>query len=294
MSVALIDDARLAPHGTGAAGEPDRARRVRNLGEAVCGIDRGKPAGHHRGSGEAAHACASQARSEHVFDASRRHHMPVLQHHDARGEPRHLIDGMGHIDDRNMQFVAKRLDERQDLELALGVERGERLVHQQDLGRSEQRPADGHPLPFAAREPRRLALEQMLDAERLDHPAEGNLPRGLRREPAAEQEISPDAEMREELGVLENEPDPAAIGRHEDRGLRVHQHAAVEHDGAAIRPRQPSDQIDGHRLARAGPAEQGGDARVILEGDVEIEGAEFQRNVNADHAEPAIPVLIKT
>ena len=118
--------------------------------------------------------------------------------------------------------------------------------------------------------------------------------RGLRREPAAEQEISPDAEMREELGVLENEPDPAAIGWHEDRGLGVHQHAAVEHDGAAIRPRQPRDQIDGHRLARAGPAEQGGDARVILEGDVEIEGAEFQRNVNADHAEPAIPVLIKT
>ena len=96
--------------------------------------------------------------------------------------------------------------------------------------------------------------------------------------------------MREELGVLENEPNPAAIGWHEDRGCRVDQHAAVEHDGAAIRPRQASDQIDGHRLARAGLAEQGGDARVILEGDVEIEGAEFQRNVNADHAEPPIPV----
>ena len=100
--------------------------------------------------------------------------------------------------------------------------------------------------------------------------------------------------MREQLGVLEHEPDPAAIGWHEDRGRGVHQHAAVEHDGTAIRPGEPCDQIDGHRLARAGPAEQGGDARVILEGDVEIEGAEFQRNVNADHAEPAIPVLIKT
>ena len=38
-----------------------------------------------------------QARPEHVFDASRRQHMPVLQHHDARGEPRHLIDGMRHV-----------------------------------------------------------------------------------------------------------------------------------------------------------------------------------------------------
>ena len=94
--------------------------------------------------------------------------------------------------------------------------------------------------------------------------------------------------MREELGILEYEPDPAAIGWHEDRGLGIHQHASVEHDGTAIRTRQPCDQIDGHRLARAGPAEQGGDARAILEGDVEIEGADLQRNFNADHAKQTI------
>ena len=57
--------------------------RVFDLGEAVCGIDRGKPAGHHGGPGEAAHAGASQARPEHVFDASCNNHMPALQHHDA-------------------------------------------------------------------------------------------------------------------------------------------------------------------------------------------------------------------
>ena len=125
-----------------------------------------------------------------VFDAACRHHTPVLQHHDARGKPRDLIDGMRHIHDRDAQLVAQRFDERQDLELALGVERSERLVHQQDLRRGEEGAADGHPLLFPAREPRRLALEQMLDAERLDHPVEGNLPRGLRREPAAEQQIS--------------------------------------------------------------------------------------------------------
>lgn len=91
----------------------------------------------------------------------------------------------------------------------------------------------------------------MFDAERLDHSTERNLACGLRREPAPEQEISPHAEMREELGVLKHEPDPAAIGGHEDRSLSVYQHAAVEHDRAAIRPRQTRDQIDRHRLARA-------------------------------------------
>ena len=58
------DDARLAADRAGAAGEPDRARRVRDLGEVVCGIDRGKPAGHHRRPGEAAQPGAAQAGSK--------------------------------------------------------------------------------------------------------------------------------------------------------------------------------------------------------------------------------------
>ena len=104
----------------------------------------------------------------------------------------------------------------------------------------------------------------------------------------AEQQVLPDAEMREELGILEHEPDPAPIGRHEDRSFGIHQHAPVKHDRAAIGTGKPRDQIDRHRFARTGPAEQGGDARAVLEGDIEIEGADLQRNVHADHAKQTI------
>ena len=158
---------------------------------------------------------------------------------------------MRHVHDGDAQIVAERLDQGQDFELALGVERGEGLIHQQNLGRGEQRPAHGHALLFAAGKARRLALEQMPDPQRLDHLGKRNACCSLRRKPASEQKILPDAEMREELGILEHEPNPAPIGRHENVSFGIHQDAAIEHDGAAIRPLEASDQIDGHRLARA-------------------------------------------
>jgi len=68
--------------------------------------------------------------------------------------------------------------------------------------------------------------------------------------------------------------------RHEDARLGVHQGAAVEHDAAAIGPHQPCDQVDGGRLARPRPAEQSGNAFVVLEFDIEIECAELQSCVH--------------
>jgi hypothetical protein len=49
----LDDDACLAADGPGPPGKPDRPGGVRNLGEAIGGVDRGKPAGDHRRLGEA-------------------------------------------------------------------------------------------------------------------------------------------------------------------------------------------------------------------------------------------------
>ena len=86
--------------------------------------------------------------------------------------------------------------------------------------------------------------------------------------------------MREELGILEHEPDPAPIGRNEDVSFGIHQDTAIEHDRSAIGSLKARDQIDGHRFARTRAAEQSGDAGAVLEGDVEIEGAELQRNVH--------------
>ena len=192
MSVALMTTRASRPTGP--------ARPVSQIVPAGCEISvrpysastRGKPPGDDGGSGEAADA---GPRSGPVQTRPRRSPIATtcpFSSTTTREASRATSSTAWDTYTIGMrEFVAERFDQRQDLELALGVERGERLVHQQDLRRGKQRPADRHPLPFAARQPRRLALEQMLDAERLDHAVEGDLPRGLRREPAAEQEISP-------------------------------------------------------------------------------------------------------
>ena len=187
-----------------------------------------------------------------------------------------------------MRSSPELLDQRQDFKRPLLIERRQRFVHQEDLRRGKQRPAERHPLLLPSRESRRLARQQRADAKRLDHGFEGNPPFRARREPSPEQQILPDAEMREKLAVLEHEPDASPIFRHIHPRLDVDQCAFVEHDASSIGSRQPGDQIDGGRLARPRPAEQGGDAVVVLEGNIEIEIAEPESGVDADHASKAM------
>ena len=119
---------------------------------------------------------------------------PPREHDDPVGQPHRLVDVVGHVEDR----LARPLPDRQQLllhELArLGVERRERLVHQQHGRVDGERPRDADALPHAARElVRVLALEAaqpgQLDEAAGDRagarPAAGRPPRGrTRRWPA--------------------------------------------------------------------------------------------------------------
>ena len=69
----------------------------------------------------------------------------------------------------NGRSVAETFEIRQDLVLARIVEGRKRLIHEQQLGRGQQRPANGHALLLAAREKARTTAEQMSDTEQLDH-----------------------------------------------------------------------------------------------------------------------------
>ena len=75
---------------------------------------------------------------------------------------------MGDIEDRHAELVAQPLDQRQDLELARHVERGERLVHQEQARPRQERAADGDALALAARQRAGPAVEQTADAEHRD------------------------------------------------------------------------------------------------------------------------------
>ena len=71
---------------------------------------------------------------------------------------------VGHVDERGVDPLAQLDDLRPHLVAQLGVQVGERLVHQQDLGLPHDGPANGHPLALAAGEGLGLAVQILRDA----------------------------------------------------------------------------------------------------------------------------------
>src|SRR3546814_6348823 len=76
---------------------------------------------------------------------------PVRHQHQGVGEAHDLLHGMRDVDDRQIELALELLDERQNLLLARLVERGQGLVHQQQAGVRQQRPAQGDALLLATR-----------------------------------------------------------------------------------------------------------------------------------------------
>ena len=163
------------------------------------------------------------------------------------------------------------------------VERGERLVEQQQARPHQQRAADRDALAFAARQLAGPALEQMADVEQLDHMRERRRIGRVAAHPAAVVEIVLHAEMRKQPAFLEHIADAAAPGRHVDARRVVEQHLVVEHDAAAVRPQQAGDHVDDARLAGARRAEQDGGAAFAGELRRHREIAELFFDVDRQH-----------
>ena len=118
-----------------------------------------------------------------------------------------------HVDDRGLQVLVEALDLGAHLHAQLGVEVGERLVHQEDRGVAHQRAAESHTLLLAARELARLALEQVRHVEHLrrfpDLPVD-LVPRQLAHL-QREGEVLVDRLLRIERVVLEHHRDVAVL-----------------------------------------------------------------------------------
>ena len=84
------------------------------------------------------------------------HQMALLDDADARRHGHGLDLVMGHIEDGGAHVLLDALQLEAKLGAQLGVEGGQRLVHQEDGRPAHQGPADGHPLHLAAGKPRRL------------------------------------------------------------------------------------------------------------------------------------------
>src|SRR5579885_1720937 len=120
---------------------------------------------------------------------SRRRDTPILDPHDAGGDARDLGRIVADINHRQLRIVAQPLEVRKDLRLARGVERGERLVEQQQPRPHQERAADRDALTLAAGELARPTVEQMADVAQIYGVREGFRIGGKPAHPAAVIEI---------------------------------------------------------------------------------------------------------
>jgi hypothetical protein len=112
---------------------------------------------------------------------------------------------VGYVDRRGADAVVELGDLRPHLHPELGVEVGEGLVHEEGLRLPDDGPPERHPLPLAAGEGLRLAVEEVLDGE----DARGLIHTGVEREA----HVLPDVHVRVERVVLEDHSDIALAGR---------------------------------------------------------------------------------
>ncbi len=125
----------------------------------------------------------------------------------AEGHRLHLV--VRDVDGGGPQALVQTSELRPHLHPKLGVQVGERLVHQEGDGFADHRPAHRHALALTARERRRLPLEQVLDREHLRH-LSGLPPALVLRHPAelqAERDVLLDRHVRIQGVVLEHHRD---------------------------------------------------------------------------------------
>ncbi len=87
-------------------------------------------------------------------------HAAAIEQHQVRGEAQHLLELVAHVHHGDRQPIAQRLEVGQHLLAARGVERGERLIEQQQTRLRQQRAPERHALALAAGELARPPPEQ--------------------------------------------------------------------------------------------------------------------------------------
>src|SRR5262249_903960 len=172
----------------------------------------------------------------------------------------------------------------------LGVEVGQRLIHEVCLRLTHDRAAHGDPLPLTARQRGRLAVEVLLDAEHpggLAYPAL-DLVFGRLALLEAEREVLLHRHMRVERVVLEHHRDVSVFGR------QIVHHPAADGDVPESDLRQASDAPQGGGLATYRGADEHHELRVVdVQGEVinrfDTAGVDLGDLVKNDLGHPRTP-----
>ena len=128
---------------------------------------------------------------------------PVDDHADLVGERRGVLEVVRDEQDRDVEAGEQLVELRADRGLRVRVERGERLVEEQDLRVARERPRERDTLALAAGELMRPGALEVGDPEPLEVLVRRVLARVL--------DVLPHGHVREEGVLLEDEPDPPAL-----------------------------------------------------------------------------------
>src|SRR5690606_32705009 len=205
------------------------------------------------------------------------HHYPVAERH-------RLGLVMGDVDSGGAELLLQPRHLGTHLYPQLGIQVGQRLVHEECLGIADNRPPHGHPLALPAGEVRRPAVQQRLQ---LQHPGglaylPVDLPLVHLRQAQREGHILVHRHVRVQRVGLEHHRDVAVLGR-----LVVHP-LATDVQVADTDVLQAGDHVQGGGFAAAGRTHQDHELAIL---DVEVhvgDGDGTVRELLADVVEPDV------
>ncbi|OPZ51435.1 MAG: hypothetical protein BWY91_02682 [bacterium ADurb.BinA028] len=159
---------------------------------------------------------------------------------------------VGDVDRGDAEAALQRRDLGAGLHAQLGVEVGQRLVHEEDLGGADDGAAHGNTLTLTTGEGLRLALEVGLQVEDLGglEDALGDLVLGDAGDLQGEAHVVGDRHVRVERVVLEDHGDVAVLGG------QVGDVAVTDEDLAAVDLFEAGEHAQGGGLATSGGADE--------------------------------------
>ena len=160
-----------------------------------------------------------------------------------------LVPVMGDVHGGDVQVGEHVLQEGPHLLTGWLVQRGQRLIEQEQAWPDGQGPGERDALAFAAAEGARRPVGQVADPDASQQRVGGG---GVCRAaacPGAEPDVLPHRQVREQRRVLENEADAAPFR------VKAGEFGAVEADLAAELLAKPADGLEQHGLAGSGRAE---------------------------------------
>ena len=217
--------------------------------------------------------------AEDALDLALLDDLAVLHHADPVGDLAHDAEVVGDEQKRHAEPLLQILQQRDDLRLHGDVERGGRLVGDQEIGLVGERHGDHHALALAAGKLMRITVEpafRIADADLSEHLDDARA-RRLAGEAAVQQQnladLLLDRMQRIERGhrLLEDDGDVVAAHAPHVAFGKLYQVAALVEDAARGMVgggigEELEDRERGHRFAGAGFADQG---RALALDDVE-------------------------